>query len=576
MILLGVSFWNSLRALSALSLVLWTLTFLMSIGVVVLLRSRWGQSRPIHRYALLSLIAHLFLACVATSIQLISGPLGLGDGPPVRVRLLADVAETPIEQTLQEPSADVTEPEVSPEPLPLEPPELAPEVPAPEVVAESPPLPESEPVEQQPPREQSALPVESIPEQWVSDPPPPAPEPVQPAPQLVSTKKQPTAATLAAEQLYADRHASNRLQIAQEQGGSFATEQAVSAALDWLAYAQSQDGRWDANRWDAGHENRVLMQNRGGAGQGADTAVTALALLAYLGAGHSHAEGSYRDTVGTGLDFLIRSQGTDGNLMGGSTFYAQTYSHSMATFALAEALALSGDQRLRPAVERAVAHLLSKQNRTTGGWRYKLGDQGDLSQLGWVVLALRSAELGGVPVPRQTWDGIEQFLRSVQQGQAGGRASYLPRYKTSPSMTAEALYCRQVLGHDFSTSRSRASLAEALTEIRQEMPGTSRSNLYYWYYGSLALHHARLADLDASQTWEDWNEAMKRELIALQVADGNNSGSWSPSACIWGGYGGRVYSTAMGAMCLEVYYRYSYNPHATDPWVAARPEDPRR
>ena len=33
------------------------------------------------------------------------------------------------------------------------------------------------------------------------------------------------------------------------------------------------------------------------------------------------------------------------------------------------------------------------------------------------------------------------------------------------------------------------------------------------------------------------------------------AGSWDPDT-VWGGYGGRVYTTAMAALCLEVYYRY--------------------
>jgi len=40
-------------------------------------------------------------------------------------------------------------------------------------------------------------------------------------------------------------------------------------------------------------------------------------------------------------------------------------------------------------------------------------------------------------------------------------------------------------------------------------------------------------------------------LPALQRGDG----SWSANTK-WGGYGGMVYSTAMGALCLESFYRY--------------------
>ena len=40
-----------------------------------------------------------------------------------------------------------------------------------------------------------------------------------------------------------------------------------------------------------------------------------------------------------------------------------------------------------------------------------------------------------------------------------------------------------------------------------------------------------------------------------QIGEGDLAGSWDPK-CIWGGYGGRVYSTAMSALCLEIYYRF--------------------
>jgi hypothetical protein len=74
-------------------------------------------------------------------------------------------------------------------------------------------------------------------------------------------------------------------------------------------------------------------------------------------------------------------------------------------------------------------------------------------------------------------------------------------------------------------------------------------NLYYWYYGSLALFQLQ------DEAWRPWNAALQTELLSLQRKEGELAGSWDPNT-VWGGYGGRVYSTAMAALCLEVYYRY--------------------
>src|SRR5262249_21624592 len=154
----------------------------------------------------------------------------------------------------------------------------------------------------------------------------------------------------------------------------------------------------------------VLGENRGGAGANADTGISGLALLALLGAGNTHMQGPYADNVARGLDYLRRSQGANGNLGGDAELFAHTYCHSMATFAVSEAYALTGDPKLRPIVERAVAYSLNAQHPTDGGWRYRTGDTGDTSQLGWQLMALKSAELGGVPIPANTWTRVGHFL----------------------------------------------------------------------------------------------------------------------------------------------------------------------
>ena len=39
-----------------------------------------------------------------------------------------------------------------------------------------------------------------------------------------------------------------------------------------------------------------------------------VALLAFMGSGHSHVEGDYQATVAEGLEFLMRGQSADGHL----------------------------------------------------------------------------------------------------------------------------------------------------------------------------------------------------------------------------------------------------------------------
>jgi hypothetical protein len=95
----------------------------------------------------------------------------------------------------------------------------------------------------------------------------------------------------AVPRLYHDRTAGDRDAVARRRGGSAESEAAVQAALNWLAANQSSDGRWDADRFGAGQERNILGQDRQGAGARADTAMTGLALLAFLGAGNTHLEG---------------------------------------------------------------------------------------------------------------------------------------------------------------------------------------------------------------------------------------------------------------------------------------------
>ena len=345
--------------------------------------------------------------------------------------------------------------------------------------------------------------------------------------------------------LYQFRTPENRIEIVQRRGGSVMTEASVNAALDWLASCQSEDGRWDTSSLGGGRENRVAGRDRDGSGVEADTGITGLVMLAFLGAGHTHLKGPHAETVQHGLEYLLRVQQYDGNLGGTARLYARMYCHGMATYAVSEAYAMTADERMRPYLERAVAHTIATQHPTDGGWRYQPGDRGDMSQFGWQVMAIKSAQLAGIEIPSSTLDGMRRFLRNTSSGQHLGLASYRASEQPSRTMTAEALVCRIFLDSD----RDRLTVLEAADYLLEDLPGATQPNLYYWYYATLGLYQ-----LD-DQRWQRWNDALQRELLNRQRTDGTMAGSWDPET-VWGGYGGRAYSTAMAALCLEVFYRY--------------------
>jgi hypothetical protein len=580
---------QNLAAVRPLYLAIWCVVALVSGGLVYALRSRWGRTNPFYRCAVGSLLVHVVLVGLTMTVRLVVGDGGAGTGPPIHVRLVDDVQrEGPI--TLAAPKLAVVEEEreEAAELIALAKPaseEVA------EVVDDGPAL-ESPPLFEQPKAEPTPVVEEKIvldeeaevpkaaepkePEQKVAKAAEPV-TPVEAGPELLA----PVAAGAIAGAVtdvavnvppatspYAKRHAPDRLEYAERHGGSVETEAAVAAALKWLAEIQSEDGRWDASRFGAGEERAVLGQDRGGAGADADSGITALALLAFMGAGHSHVEGDYPTTVAKGLEFLMRGQAADGHLASGTSLYAQMYCHSMASFALAEALAMTGDQRLKPAVRRAIDYSLRAQHPSTGGWRYRPGDQGDTSQLGWQLMSLWSAERAGITIPQQTWTGAERFLRSVRRGRTGGLASYRPDGPPSTPMTAEAMYCRQIVAEALGSDVEAASASEATAAIVAIPPEPNRVNLYYWYYGTLALHHQQELSGEAAAAWQSWNTSLSLALVNSQIVDGPEAGSWEPN-CIWGGYGGRVYSTAIAAMCLEVYYRYT-SESAQSGWTASR------
>lgn len=359
-------------------------------------------------------------------------------------------------------------------------------------------------------------------------------EDVSPAPNQLENSSVPVA-TLPAGGGLDGRELSARARLAASRGGSRASEMAVELGLKWLFAHQFEDGSWHFHH-DGGACNGEC-RNQGT--QESTTAATGLALLSFLGAGYTHRVGPYQETVQKGLDYLrwkMRVSKNGGSLIQGE---AGMYSHAIATLALSEAYILTRDTDLiRPIIE--ARKYIENAQHSKGGWRYIPGSKGDMTVTGWQLMALKSCQLAGFETGKVTWDLADQFINSV--GSSSGRYGYQKPDEKNPTTTAVGILSKMYLG------ASKESL-DLGTEYLIDK-GPSKTDIYFDYYATQVLHHRR------DTHWQKWNEEMRDYLINTQeIGDTHRAGSWyfpDPHGMV----GGRLYTTAMAVMTLEVYYRY--------------------
>jgi hypothetical protein len=330
-----------------------------------------------------------------------------------------------------------------------------------------------------------------------------------------------------------------RVEMVTHEGGTTRTEAAVARGLRWLSMHQESDGSWSIKNF--GHADDCNCGNPGSVIS--DSAATSLALLPFLGAGQTHEMGKYKEVVGRGLDWLLANQLPNGDLSQGSTGNTRMYAHGQGAIVLCEAFMLSGDEKLRRPAQKAVDFIVKAQH-DGGGWRYRPGDAGDTSVLGWQVMALQSARMANFYVPPHTIQKAQSYLDQVQW-RNGAWYGYMPGQKPNFSMTAEGLLCRMYLGWTL----EYPGLVEGGEWLLENHPPSRKPrNMYYLYYATQAIHHL------GGETWSRWNTEMRNVLVESQETRGHMLGSWVP-VDQHDRAGGRLYATSLAVCCLEVYYR---------------------
>lgn len=342
------------------------------------------------------------------------------------------------------------------------------------------------------------------------------------------------------------RGSGRREELAGVSGGTIASERAVAGGLNWLARHQAPAGNWTLQ-----HTKHCKGGSCSCPGTiQADAGATAMALLAFQGAGQTHkAKGPYRERVQKGISWLLKHQnGKTGDLSAGAP--QPMYSHGLATIALCEAYGLTKDEAVGSAATKAIRFIELAQNEVHGGWRYVAkSHDGDTSVLGWQVMALKSAQMAGIGVNSMCFEGARKWLASCSQGKEHGLYVYVPYREVSPSMTAVGMLCQQYMG----IARDDPSMIEGRQYLLSNLPDANIDrDIYYWYYATLAMHNFMGPD------WDRWNRQMRRTLISTQCKGGCAEGSWDPErpAIDKWSQAGRVYVTAFSTLTLEVYYRY--------------------
>ena len=180
------------------------------------------------------------------------------------------------------------------------------------------------------------------------------------------------------------------------------------------------------------------------------------------------------------------------------------------------------------------------------------------------VQALKAAQLTkDLVVPDATIKRANQFLDKVSSGSRKAVYGYTaPNGAPATNLTAVGLLCRYYIAK---WGPGNAGLAEGVEGLFKKAPDKlkagTKPEMYYYYYATQVVHFAE------GPEWKDWNEGpmkngkreggMRDTLIKLQdQKPGAHNGSWESDGGSIGTHCGRVGTTALSLLTLEVYYRH--------------------
>ncbi len=306
----------------------------------------------------------------------------------------------------------------------------------------------------------------------------------------------------------------------------FGEHSAVRAALWYLLAWQRADGSW------AGPEDVT-----GGA---SDVEVTGICTLAFLGAGHTGKDGTFGFVVNAAVEWLMETQRADGCLDPESML-----GHAATAAALSEAYGMSKEQKLVVPAQKAVNWLESQQT-PGGGWAARAGSKPDVQTTMTCVMALKSAKIAGLSVQPQAWQQVLNWLKrtTVAEGPQKGLARPAEGEPPTPAACGASLLSRQYMGF----RNDDPAMLRLADEVLKNMPAVVKDPR-----GALYCDYAMFQT--GGERWKTWKSFLWKRLLGTQEARPGVWGSW-PVRNASERHFGRAGTTALRAMCMEIYYGY--------------------
>ncbi len=421
-------------------------------------------------------------------------------------------------------------------------------------------IPELEDIEEiieEPPEPPEPMEIEFTPDVNIDVPTPTPPTDFSPKPaefDAVAMVKSP----VVMKNIYGSRTPGARGQMLSNHGGNSATERAVMRALRWLKVHQNSNGSWNDTAGAAKDPHKGLYSK-------AKAAFTAMALLTYLAHGETPTADEFGPTVEKAIKFLVQDQTYNGRFKSRDT---HDYTHPIAAYALCEAYGLTKIPMLKDAASKAIDFIIKGQH-SSGGWDYncKQSKRDDTSYMGWCAQALKAAKMAGVYEDEGALKGaLKKAVKGFQKNSnSGGGFGYVsPDPPTG--LTGVGILCMQLLGAtQYSEVHKGLAWLDKNAAFDWEAKGSpmlSKSVIYYTYYITQAKFQR------GGATWKIWNKQFSSALVKNQViisakesgyedtkGKPQDIGYWdSPSKMEH--TGGRVGTTCLCALQLQVYYRY--------------------